>query len=95
MTSATMNASTPEQASAAASPAAELSPLESAVLELEHRHFARPGDKERAIQDSFQLSPTRYFQIVNAMIDDPRVVCRDPVLVNRLRRLRSARRATR
>lgn len=81
---------------ATADPArAELSPLECAVLDLEHRHFPRPGDKERAIQDSFHMSPTRYFQIVNAMIDDPRVVHSDPVLVNRLRRLRCARRATR
>ncbi len=83
------------KALSAAAAGTELSPLECAVLELEHCHFSRPGDKERTIQDSFHMSPTRYFQIVNAMIDDPRVVYHDPVLVNRLRRLRSARRAMR
>lgn len=75
--------------------AADLTALEAAMLALERRHFPRPGDKVRAIQDCFQLSPTRYFQIVNTMIDEPRVLRHDPVLVNRLRRLRSARRAGR
>lgn len=73
---------------------AELTPMEEALLEFERRYFPRPGEKERAIRDSFHMSPTRYFQIVNAMIDDPRIVRCQPVLVNRLRRLRIARRAT-
>lgn len=75
--------------------AADLTPFEAAVLEFERLHFPRPGEKERAIQDAFHVSPTRYFQIVNAMIDDPRLVYRDPVLVNRLRRVRTVRRAAR
>lgn len=72
-----------------------LTALEQAMLEFERRCFFRPAQKERAIQDTFHMSPTRYFQIVNAMIDDPRIVQSQPVLINRLRRLRAARRSAR
>ena len=41
------------------------------------------------------LSATRYYQLLNALLDDPRALAHDPVTVNRLRRIRDARRARR
>ena len=37
------------------------------------------------------MSSTRYYQVLNALIDRPEALAVDPMLVKRLRRLRSAR----
>nr|WP_030546141.1 DUF3263 domain-containing protein [Streptomyces albus] len=66
-----------------------------AVLAVERRSWRGPGAKERAIREQLGLSPTRYYQFLNALIDDPRALAHDPVTVNRLRRLRDQRRARR
>ncbi|MET7498684.1 DUF3263 domain-containing protein [Streptomyces microflavus] len=70
----------------------ELSVRERAVLALERRSWAGPGAKERAIREELGISPVRYFQLLNALIEDERALREDPVTVNRLRRLREARR---
>jgi hypothetical protein len=41
------------------------------------------------------MSPTRYYQLLNALLDDSRALAHDPVTVNRLRRRRDAQRARR
>lgn len=41
------------------------------------------------------MSPARYYQLLNALLDDQRALEHDPVTVNRLRRLREAQRARR
>ncbi|AUH41401.1 DUF3263 domain-containing protein [Streptomyces sp. CMB-StM0423] len=66
-----------------------------AVLALEKRAWPGPGAKERAIRERLGLSPTRYYQVLNALLDDPRAQEYDPVTVNRLRRVRQARRDAR
>ncbi|MCQ9135696.1 MULTISPECIES: DUF3263 domain-containing protein [Streptomyces] len=68
---------------------------ERGVLALERRGFAGPGAKERAIREELDLSPVRYYQLLNALLDDPRALAHDPVTVNRLRRVRAARRSER
>ncbi|GGS07630.1 hypothetical protein GCM10010269_53220 [Streptomyces humidus] len=68
---------------------------ERGVLALERRGFAGAGAKERAIREELDLSPVRYYQLLNALLDDPRALAHDPVTVNRLRRVREARRAER
>ncbi|WP_240796676.1 DUF3263 domain-containing protein [Streptomyces sp. RFCAC02] len=68
---------------------------ERAVLAVERRGWPRPGLKERAIREQLDLTPTRYYQLLNALLDDPRALRHDPVTVNRLRRVRDARRARR
>lgn len=73
----------------------ELSPRELAILALERSGFAAPGAKERAIREQLGLAPVRYYQLLNALLDDRRALERDPVTVNRLRRVRDARRAER
>ena len=37
------------------------------------------------------MSATRYYQVLNALIDRPEALEADPLLVRRLRRLRAAR----
>ncbi|MFD8809405.1 DUF3263 domain-containing protein [Streptomyces sp. NPDC059597] len=73
----------------------ELGPREQAILALERRGFAGPGAKERAIREQLGLTPVRYYQLLNALLDDERALAHDPVTVNRLRRVREARRSER
>ncbi|MFV2120935.1 DUF3263 domain-containing protein [Streptomyces sp. Act-28] len=68
---------------------------ERAVLALERRAWPGPGAKERAIREQLDLSPVRYYQLLNALLDDERALAHDPVTVNRLRRLRAVRDARR
>jgi hypothetical protein len=37
------------------------------------------------------MSTTRYYQVLNALIDTPSALAADPMLVKRLRRLRATR----
>lgn len=40
------------------------------ILALERRGFSGPGAKERAIREELGLAPVRYFQLLNALLDD-------------------------
>ncbi|WP_190083782.1 DUF3263 domain-containing protein [Streptomyces longisporoflavus] len=73
-----------------------LSERDRAILALERRDWASgPGAKERAVREQLGLVPVRYYQLLNALLDDPRALAHDPVTVNRLRRVRESRRAER
>jgi len=61
------------------------------ILAFERRWWRHAGAKEQAIRDRFQLSATRYYRLLNALLDDPRALAEDPTLVARLRRLRASR----
>ncbi|TRV77249.1 DUF3263 domain-containing protein [Streptomyces sp. 130] len=74
---------------------APLSDRDRAVLAVERQSWAGAGAKERAIRERLGLSPTRYYQLLNALLDDRRALEEDPVTVNRLRRVREARRGRR
>lgn len=63
------------------------------VLAFERRWWRYAGAKEQAIRDTFGMSATRYYQLLNALIDSPAALAADPVTVGRLRRLRGTRRA--
>ncbi|MGW0826531.1 DUF3263 domain-containing protein [Streptomyces sp. NPDC002845] len=73
----------------------ELDVREKAILAMERRGIDGPGAKERAIREELGLAPVRYYQVLNALLDDQRALAHDPVTVNRLRRVREARRAER
>jgi hypothetical protein len=60
------------------------------ILDFERRWWRQPGAKEQAIRDNFEMSPTRYYQALNALLDLPQALSYDPTLVNRLQRLRSS-----
>jgi hypothetical protein len=53
------------------------------------------GREEQAVRDLFDMSATRYYQVLNALIDRPDALVHDPMLVKRLRRLRAARQRAR
>ncbi|MGX2995477.1 DUF3263 domain-containing protein [Streptomyces sp. JNUCC 64] len=65
---------------------------ERGVLALERLSWSGPGAKERAVRERLGMAPVRYYQVLNALLDDPRALAHDPVTVNRLRRLRDTRR---
>lgn len=73
----------------------ELSGRDRSVLALERVSWTGAGAKERAIRERLGMSPVRYYQLLGALLDDPRALAHDPVTVNRLRRVREARRAAR
>ncbi|MER6631161.1 DUF3263 domain-containing protein [Streptomyces sp. NPDC000987] len=73
----------------------QLGEREQAILALERRGFPGPGAKERAIREELGLAPVRYYQLLNALLDDERALAHDPVTVNRLRRVRAHRRTER
>jgi hypothetical protein len=61
------------------------------ILEFERQWWRHAGAKEQAIRDTFGVSSTRYYQILNRLLDNPAALAHDPVVVGRLRRLRSTR----
>lgn len=83
---------TPAQHRFCADPDPRLSDLELQVLDFERRRWNQPGAKEDAIRRTFPgLSTTRYYQLLNSLLDNPAALAAEPVLVNRLRRLRASR----
>ena len=72
-----------------------LSERDREILAFERQWWKYAGAKETAIRDLFDLSATRYYQTLNALIDRPEALVADPLLVKRLRRLRSARQRAR
>ena len=73
----------------------ELSGRERDILAFERQWWKYAGAKEQAIKDLFDLSATRYYQVLNALIDRPEALVADPMLVKRLRRLRTTRQRSR
>ncbi|MES2169293.1 MAG: DUF3263 domain-containing protein [Actinomycetota bacterium] len=61
------------------------------VLEFERQWWKHAGAKEEAIRAEFGLSAARYYQMLNAVLDEPQAIAFDPMLVKRLHRLRDAR----
>jgi hypothetical protein len=61
------------------------------ILDFEREWWKYAGAKEQAVREHFDLSPTRYYQLLNRVIDDERAEAYDPMLVKRLRRLRASR----
>lgn len=72
-----------------------LSERDRAVLSFEKQHFKYSGTKEQAIRDRFGMSATRYYQVLNALLDRPEALEFDPLVVNRLRRRRAVRQRAR
>jgi hypothetical protein len=70
---------------------ATLSERDMRILAFERNWWRQPGAKEQAIADLLGLSATRYYQLLNELIDRPEALGFDPVLVKRLRRQRSRR----
>lgn len=61
------------------------------MLDFEREWWRYAGAKEQAIKTRFDLSTTRYYELLNRLIDRDEAVEYDPMLVKRLRRLRAQR----
>ena len=72
-----------------------LSERDRAVLGFERQWWKYSGAKEAAIRELFDMSATRYYQLINSLIDTPEAMEFDPMMVKRLRRMRSSRQASR
>lgn len=72
-----------------------LSDRQRAILEFERQWWRQQGAKEQAIREHFEMSPTRYYQALNALLDLPQALSYDPTLVHRLQRLRTSALRTR
>jgi len=68
-----------------------LSRRERDILAFERQWWKYAGAKEEAIRELFDISATRYYQVLNALVDTPAALAADPMLVKRLRRLRATR----
>ncbi len=65
------------------------------ILAFERQWWKYAGAKEQAIRELFDMSATRYYQVLNALVDRPEAHAADPMLVKRLRRLRQTRQRAR
>ena len=65
------------------------------ILEFERQWWKFAGAKEQAIREQFDMSATRYYQVLNSLIDQPEALAFDPMLVKRLQRMRAARQRAR
>ena len=75
--------------------AAGLSERDGEILEFERHWWKYAGAKEQAVRELFDMSATRYYQVLNALIDRPDALVFDPMLVKRLRRMRASRQRAR
>jgi len=66
-----------------------------AILDLERTWWTAQGSKEEAIRASVNLSPTRYYRLLAALVDSREAESYDPLVVRRLRRARLVRRRAR
>ena len=72
-------------------PSVGLDERQRAIIDFERQWWKHAGAKEQAIRERFSLSPTRYYQLLNALLDQPEALAYDAVTVSRLRRLRATR----
>ncbi|MBM6403233.1 DUF3263 domain-containing protein [Phycicoccus sp. CSK15P-2] len=89
----TVSAASDQVTTAVGSP--ELSERDREILAFERQWWKYAGSKETAIKELFDMSSTRYYQVLNALIDNPVALAHDPMLVKRLRRLRASRQRAR
>ena len=73
----------------------ELDERDQSILAFERQWWKYAGAKEQAIRDLFDMSGTRYYQLLNGLIDSPDALAFDPMLVKRLRRMRASRQRAR
>jgi hypothetical protein len=66
----------------------ELDAQDKRILDFERSWWKHAGVKEQAIKEHFEMSATRYYQILNELLEKPAALSYDPILVKRLKRLR-------
>ncbi len=76
-------------------PEGGLSERDREIIAFERQWWKYAGAKEQAIRELFDMNATRYYQVLNALIDDPAALQVDPMLIKRLHRLRATRQRAR
>jgi hypothetical protein len=84
-----------EPATQISEPFGQLDRRDREILAFERQWWKYAGAKEQAIRELFDMSATRYYQVLNALLDKPEAMAADPLLIKRLRRLRTSRQRTR
>ena len=69
----------------------ELTQREIDILDFERSWWKHAGVKEQAIKERFEMSATRYYQLLGDLLENPSALAHDPILIKRLRRLRAYR----
>ena len=73
----------------------ELTDREVAILDFERTPWEVAGSKESGIRERFGISPSRYYQIRDSLLDRGEALEYDPLLIRRLRKSRIKRRSIR
>lgn len=73
----------------------ELTDRELGILAFEAQWWKRSGKKDVAIRELFDMSASRYYQLLNTLLDSPAAFHADPMLIKRLRKARAARQRAR
>ena len=76
-------------------PLSDLSDRDREIIAFERQWWKSAGAKEQAIRELFDMNATRYYQVLNALIDNPAALEADPMLIKRLHRLRATRQRAR
>ena len=66
-----------------------------AIIEFERSWWSHEGSKESIIRERFELSTTRYYELLGDLIDSEEAYEVDPLVIRRLRRMRDRRRRAR
>ena len=69
----------------------ELTDRDIDILDFERSWWKHAGIKEEAIKDRFDMSATSYYKLLNELLERPEAEAHDPILVKRLKRLRTYR----
>ena len=72
-----------------------LTERDQAIIEFERTWWSEDGSKESIIRERFELSTTRYYELLGDLIDSDEAYEFDPLVIRRLRRLRDRRRRAR
>ncbi|TDC92398.1 DUF3263 domain-containing protein [Saccharopolyspora aridisoli] len=73
----------------------DLTDRERGILAFEAQWWKRSGKKDIAIRELFDMSASRYYQLLNTLLDSPAAFSADPMLIKRLRKARAARQRAR
>lgn len=76
-------------------PDAQLERRDHEILAFERQWWKYAGAKEQAVRELFGLSATRYYQVLNALVDKQAAMAADPMVVKRIHRERVVRRRAR
>ncbi len=71
----------------------DLTKRQKSIIEFERTAWQTDISKEKAIRQIFTISPSRYYQIRDELIDLPEAMKFDPMVIRRLQKQRRFRRA--